>query len=138
MQYNKMQSEWKIRKDFNLMFSGKEKAIEDLCQMSVSINGKRYRDVLLDLSKEHYKLVEIFLTEVSKKLIKVNDRNWLERFKELAKTDKTVVKKKKPQNIDTKIEELIKKRQKENQKVDSDEDIEDKIEESLDSEEFVL
>lgn len=133
-----MQSEWKIRKDFNLMFSGKEKAIEDLCQMSVSINGKRYRDVLLDLSKEHYKLVEIFLTEVSKNLIKVNDRNWLERFKELAKTDKTVVKKKKPQNIDTKIEELIKKRQKENQKVDSDEDIEDKIEESLDSEEFVL
>ena len=111
-----MQNEWKIRKDFELLFPNYTKGIELLCQTSLFIGTTRYRDVVLQLSKTQFKLVTTFLSEVSKNQVRVNDVNWRKRFEALYQTDKPV----KPKSTKPNIQHLIK-----HKKVEDSPDFED-------------
>lgn len=107
------QREWKILKDFKLTFPNCDKGIELLCQSTIFIEKTRYRDVILKLSKTHYRLTKTFLYEVTNNLVKVNDKNWRIRFRDIynkefkddKKDDKKGSEKKKKDNI----QHLIKK-----------------------------
>jgi len=77
------QQEWKIRKQLILTFPNCERAVDMLCQSTTFINGTRYRDAILTLSKTNHKLTKIFMTELTNHHVKINDKNWKIRFERL-------------------------------------------------------
>lgn len=95
------QQEWKLLKEFKLTFPNCDKGIDLLCQSTIFVNGTRYRDIILALSKTHYKLTKTFLTEVTRNQVKVNDKNWRIRFGRLYSSlnDAKPKEKKKAENI---------------------------------------
>lgn len=77
------QKEWKIRKDLELTYPNCEKGIELLCQTTLSINGVRYRDIILQLSKSNHNLAKTFLDEVTAHRVNAYDKNWKKRFQDI-------------------------------------------------------
>ena len=142
------QREWKILKDLKLTYPTCDKGVELLCQSTIFIGDTRYRDVILKLSKTHYRLTKTFLYEVSNHLVQVNDKNWRKRFKEIYANeikDKEDKKDKKDGKKDKKkdnIQHLIKKEhqtKKEKEKEEEEDSSSSVVEEGDDEEEdFIL
>jgi len=118
------QREWKILKDLKLSYPNCEKGIELLCQSTIFIKGTRYRDVILQLSKSHYKLTSIFLAEVTHHQVKVNDKNWRKRFSKLYSPDKALKTSDKQKKKDN-LKHLIRKENQGNQKGEEDDTIDE-------------
>ena len=84
--HSQKQQEWKIKKEFDLLFPTCEKGVNLLCQSTIFVKGIRYRDIILSLSKtnkNNYRLTKTFLNEVTRNQVNVNDKNWITRFSDI-------------------------------------------------------
>lgn len=89
-------------------------AVGEIANQHTMINGIRFRDAIIKLSKTPRYFMEInqFVKEVNMKIINVNNQNYLNRFSQLLSRTEP---------------EILPKKQKSKPKRDEDEDIDDKL-----------